>query len=118
MAAIFFVSSDPTPPMPPSLSDKALHLVAYAGLAVLAGRALAHGLPARVTWRIAIGTLAITIGYAVTDELHQRLVPGRSADVYDVIADAAGACLALIAMKCCDILGTPKSSLPVPKSPS
>ena len=117
MAAIFFVSGDPTPPMPANLSDKALHLFAYGGLAVLACRALAGGLPARVTWPVAIGTLAITIGYAITDELHQRFVPGRSADVYDLIADAAGACLALIALKCCDILGTPKSQIPGPTSP-
>ena len=116
MAAIFFVSGDPTPPMPAKLSDKTLHLIAYGGLAVLACRALARGLPARITWSLALATLGITIGYAITDELHQRVVPGRSADVYDVMADAAGACLALIVLKCWDILGTPKSRLPTPNT--
>jgi VanZ family protein len=34
---------------------------------------------------------AITIVYGVTDEFHQSFVPGRSADAYDLAADAAGA---------------------------
>jgi VanZ family protein len=35
--------------------------------------------------------IAITVGYAVTDELHQLFVAGRSAELYDLLADAAGA---------------------------
>ena len=106
MAAIFFVSADPTPPMPDRVSDKTLHLLAYGGLAVLAFRAVAGGLAARVTPTAAIRTLVITIGYAITDELHQRFVPGRSAEISDLLADAAGAALALIALRAWDILGT------------
>lgn len=36
------------------------------------------------------------VGYALTDELHQRFVPGRSGNLFDVCVDAAGALLALV----------------------
>lgn len=116
MAAIFIVSAQPDPPMPQAVSDKSLHVVAYGGLAVLVCRALSRGFPARVTRRTALATLLIVIGYGVTDELHQWTVPGRSADVYDLIADALGAALGLIACWACGILGTPKSQHPQPES--
>ena len=118
MAAIFLVSANPSPPMPARVSDKALHLVAYFGLAALAFRAVSGGLTAPISWRSTMTALVITIGYAITDELHQSFVPGRSADVYDVIADAAGAFLAPIALKAWDILRTPKSQIPNPRPQS
>lgn len=34
--------------------------------------------------------LVITIVYGFTDEFHQLYVPGRSADIYDMGADALG----------------------------
>ena len=36
-------------------------------------------------------TLAVAICYGVLDELHQMLVPGRSAELLDWIADTTGA---------------------------
>ena len=96
MAAIFVVSGQSDPAIPTGVSDKSLHLLAYLGLAVLVCRAIAERLPARVTWRAAMATLAISVGYAITDELHQLYVPGRSADVADLYADAIGASLGLI----------------------
>jgi VanZ family protein len=84
------------PPMPAAVSDKSLHGFAYLGLAVLVFRGLAGRLPARVTWSAASATLAIAIGYAMTDELHQMFVPGRSAEFADLVADAMGASLGLI----------------------
>ena len=96
MAAIFVVSGRSDPAMPAGFSDKSLHALAYFGLAVLAFRAIAGRLPARVTWGAAAAVLAISIGYGITDELHQLYVPGRSADVADLYADAIGASLGLI----------------------
>lgn len=93
MAAIFFVSSLSAPPVPGGVSDKTLHVAAYTVLAILAVRALAGGLPARVRPRTAVVALAIAVGYGITDEVHQMFVPGRHADVADVIADAAGAAI-------------------------
>lgn len=117
MAAIFFVSGDSNPPMPQAVSDKVLHALAYAGLAVLAFRAVSGRFPARATRRTALATLLIAIGYGATDELHQWTVPGRSADVYDLAADAVGAVGGLIACWACGILGPPQSQIPNPKSP-
>jgi VanZ family protein len=97
MAVIFLLSADSSPPAPPHVSDKLLHLLAYAGLAVVIGRAVHGGLPSRLSRRGVVVTIAITVVYGVTDELHQAFVPGRSPDVYDVAADAAGAGVGLIA---------------------
>ena len=116
MAAIFVASADADPPLPERVSDKWMHLLAYAGLAVVVARAVAGGLPRRVTWRVALAALSIAIGYAVTDELHQMFVPNRSADVYDLLADAIGAAAGLIACWAWGIIGAPNRRLPTPTS--
>lgn len=93
MAVIFYLSSLPQPPIPEEVSDKSAHAFGYFGLGVLAARAVAGGLPARMTVRLALTAAAIAVGYGVTDETHQMFVPGRSADLLDLYADAAGACI-------------------------
>jgi len=55
-------------------------------------RAVAGGLARRVSGRAAGLAIAIAVSYGLTDEVHQMFVPGRSAEVADLIADAAGAC--------------------------
>ena len=90
MAAIFYASSLPNPPLPAN-SDKPVHWLAYLGLAVVVVRALAGGLPRPVSHGVAAAAVAITVTYGATDEVHQMFVPGRTADVYDLMADAAGA---------------------------
>lgn len=37
--------------------------------------------------------------YAFSDEFHQSFVPGRDADIYDVIADILGALASLLLFK-------------------
>lgn len=59
---------------------KGAHVLAYALLAVLAGRALPRPGYA-ILWSLA---------YAVSDELHQRLVPGRVGSPVDVLIDGLG----------------------------
>ena len=114
MAAIFWASAQSDPPMPSGVSDKLLHALAYFGLCVLVFRAVAGRFPARVTWRRAAAALAITIGYAATDELHQMAVPGRAAEALDLIADAFGALLALIGGWAWGILRTFRAQSPAP----
>jgi VanZ family protein len=114
MAAIFMASAQSDPPMPSSVSDKPLHALAYLGLGVLVFRAVAGRLPARVTWRRAAAALAITIGYAVSDELHQMAVPGRAADAFDLVADAFGASLALVGCWAWDIIRRPDRNSRLP----
>ena len=91
MAAIFFVSGMHQAPLPENVSDKSAHSAAYFLLGVLVVRAVHGGLPARVLVRGALLTLLITVGYGASDEVHQRFVAGRSADVLDLRADAIGA---------------------------
>lgn len=93
MAAIFYISAQPDVTVPGGLSDKPTHSLAYAGLAVTVVRALAGGLGAPVAWRTALGAIAITAGYGLTDEFHQSFVPGRFAEVSDVVANTIGACI-------------------------
>lgn len=89
MAAIFYVSSLPQPAIPAG-GDKPWHLIAYMGLAVVVVRALAGGLPRRLTLRTAATAIAIGAAYAASDEIHQMFVPGRSAEAADLLADVIG----------------------------
>ena len=72
----------------PDVNDKLLHLGAYAGLAFLLAAAL-------TACRLKHGTLLITLVvaavYGCFDELSQKLVAGRTADVADWAADVFGA---------------------------
>jgi VanZ family protein len=85
-------TSIPTIPGPPAAAgmDKLVHLTMYGVLGVLALRAAWDGTP-----RTAIVTLAAIAVFAAADEWHQRLIPTRSADVGDWIADVAGATLGI-----------------------
>ena len=93
--AIFFVSGLPVAPLPEEVSDKTGHMAAYAGLAILAVRALGGGLPCRVVWRVAWLALVIAGGYGAFDELHQLLVPGRTGELLDWYADVSGAVIGI-----------------------
>jgi VanZ family protein len=68
---------------------KLAHFTEYLILGILIIRALrdARG------WRLEHALMAIALAtvYAVSDELHQRFVPGRTAAVGDVGVDAVGA---------------------------
>jgi VanZ family protein len=90
MGAIFYVSSLSDLPLP-SGTDKPLHGLVYLGLALVVIRAVVGGLPGRIDMWGATTAILITVGYAVTDEVHQMFVPGRSAEIYDLLADAGGA---------------------------
>jgi VanZ family protein len=93
-ALIFFLSSQSSFPVPKGIwtADKLLHCVEYAVLGALTARALAafgRGGVVPLAWLLA----AL---YGVSDELHQSLVPGRSAEVLDAVAAAAGALLGVL----------------------
>jgi VanZ family protein len=91
MAALFFVSSLSSLPSPPAgLTDKHEHFFFYGILAALALRALAQGEWRRVTLGTVLRAIVLSSAYGVTDEFHQRFVPGRSYEVLDMAADAIG----------------------------
>jgi VanZ family protein len=70
------------------IAHKSAHVVVYAALAWLWWRALAP--ERRFTWPVLLSALLLTILYGISDEIHQRFVPGRHGRVADVLFDAAG----------------------------
>jgi VanZ family protein len=84
-ALIFSLSAQSTVPGPevPGI-DKVEHFAAYAVLGWLLARAAD-----RSALSLAVG-LALGVLYGASDEIHQMFVPGRSPDVMDWVADAAG----------------------------
>lgn len=96
MALIFYLSAQPNLSSGLGIIDligrKLVHAGIYALLCLLWWRALATTSlkpPAAIT--IALG---LSIGYGVSDELHQTLVDGRHGAPIDVGIDAVGAVLA------------------------
>ena len=95
MAVIFVASSVPNlRRLPGDMSDHTGHFLAYAGLSLVCLRALAGARWAGVTWSRAAAAWLISVLYGVSDELHQRFVPGRFAALDDIAADALGAATA------------------------
>jgi VanZ family protein len=97
--AIFVESSiSRVPALPSGFTDKDAHALLYAGLAVLILRALSGGrwlAAATASGAAAVGLAAL---YGISDEFHQRFVPGRTADVFDWFADVVGASLGVVAV--------------------
>lgn len=92
MALIFFLSSRPDLPHHPEplidlILKKSAHLVEFAILAFLLAKALGRDRKAPV---LLIGGL-----YALSDEAHQSLVPGRNPAWSDVAVDFLGVALGL-----------------------
>ncbi|OGL79447.1 hypothetical protein A3J43_02025 [Candidatus Uhrbacteria bacterium RIFCSPHIGHO2_12_FULL_54_23] len=90
---IFIGSSIPGREIPGMVSTASilLHVGEYCALAALAARAGARQPGGMQGWQIAVVAFAAAVWFAVTDEIHQAWVPGRTVDTMDFIADAAGA---------------------------
>ena len=87
MALIFYLSAQPSVgPELPAFTRVIAHFSEYALLAALWAWALAPRLGRRA---IPVAA-AICVLYAITDELHQRSVPGRDSDPFDVLVDCLG----------------------------
>ena len=85
---IFWLSSREVPPDLPRGADKILHFFEYFVFTFLLWRAFEQR-----GWRVRSKTLAVVLIaaiYAASDEVHQSLVPGRFASIYDWFADVAG----------------------------
>ena len=73
-------------------ADKLAHLSIFGVLGLLLLRAMARTTRLAPAARVVVA-VALVAAFGVTDELHQMLVPGRTAEVADVAADATGALL-------------------------
>lgn len=78
------------------LMRKSGHFLGFGTLAVL----FWFGLSATGWWRYLLAWGFATI-YGATDEWHQSFIPGRSASVYDVMLDSAGALVFLLVLYLC-----------------
>lgn len=99
MAIIFYESSQPVlPSVVDGVNDKVLHIGGYTALGALVIRALTDGFRRPVTWRAGLFAIALTTAYGLSDEVHQAFVPPREMDPWDLLADATGATLAVVAL--------------------
>ncbi|MGB5810869.1 MAG: VanZ family protein [Polyangiales bacterium] len=73
------------------MRDKGIHFVEYAVLGWLCAAAASRTWLTRPWWRTAVFALFVTVLWGLSDEIHQAFVPGRSAEVADLIADTIGA---------------------------
>jgi len=109
MGIIFYVSALPEVSIPTNISDKSGHSLAYALLSALLLRAFAGGLRVPARAKMVVTAMALATAYGGALELYQLFVPGRTADVQDLIADAIGAAVGAVALWLCGIL------LPAPR---
>jgi len=72
------------------LRDKGIHFVEYAVLGWLCAVASARTWPSASAWRTAAFAVFVSVLWGLSDEIHQALVPGRSSELGDVIADLLG----------------------------
>jgi VanZ family protein len=75
--------------------DKLAHGIEYFIFGLLAIRAFAGASEVSRIGRIYVWAALVSLLYGLSDEFHQHFVPGRSADPYDLLADAAGIFLAV-----------------------
>lgn len=95
MGLIFLLSHQPSLPTPSLFEgqDKLFHGLAYALLgSFYLGAVPRPWLLARPQrWVVQVALLATL--YGLSDEFHQSFIPGRSAEVWDLLADGCGALL-------------------------
>jgi len=90
---IFVVSAVPSI-TPPTfgfvLEDKILHFIEYSIFSVLLFLAFFTSRKEFLKKHVFLISSLIGIAYAVSDELHQKFVPGRSCEFFDFLADSLG----------------------------
>jgi VanZ family protein len=96
MGLIYYLSAQPDLPQAGMgwadlLISSLAHVSVFGALAVLWARALGSR---RHAWLLAF---TLTVLYALSDEFHQSFVPGRKPDPWDLLCDAFGAAMGLLA---------------------
>lgn len=90
---IFVVSAVPSI-TPPTfvfvLEDKILHFIEYSIFSALLFLAFFTSGKEFLKKHVFLISSLIGIAYAVSDELHQKFVPGRSCEFFDFLADSLG----------------------------
>ena len=81
-----------------NLLRKSAHLTEYAVLAVFLYNSLKPARDPFWSGKAAFWALLASGSYSITDELHQRFVPGRHASLFDCLLDITGACVGLFVL--------------------
>ncbi|MDR0909473.1 MAG: VanZ family protein [Spirochaetaceae bacterium] len=90
---IFSLSAQSVLPQPKGIFgwDKFQHLLAYASLSFCAGFWFStQDWKAKPVFALLI-TIAVSILYGLSDEIHQYFTPGRDCNIFDLLADSLGA---------------------------
>ena len=94
LSASFYLSSRPGSDIPNLMPDFAAHVAEYAVLGFLVLRVFNRGMSRRPSLRALLLSILFCIGWGVSDEYHQSLVPGREASLEDLVSDLVGVLLA------------------------
>lgn len=98
---LFTLTSLPSQSVPSvGVNDKLEHSLAYFGLSFLLYLTLLFQKKSDFLKKYAaIFTILIIVIYAVLDEVHQLLIPGRSCEMLDFLADMLGGIVGIIILK-------------------
>jgi len=103
MIIIFIASSLPEKKLPEigfEMNDKIIHIGEYFLLYLLFFLSFSNIEKDNIISKnLFTFSFILTVFYGITDELHQALVPGRSADIFDIVADIFGALLGILFLK-------------------
>ena len=99
MGTIFFISHQPgdnisLPHFPGA--DKLAHMISYSVLAGTVFFAWSEEQKNSNPRTLIFYTFAFCILYGISDEFHQSFIPGRTASVYDLLADCVGAAVVCV----------------------
>jgi VanZ family protein len=92
---IFLASAIPSaaPPLQFQFGDKILHFIEYSVFSLLLFLTFFSSGKDFLKRHVFLLSSLVGIAYGLSDELHQKLVPGRSCDVFDFLADCLGVIL-------------------------
>lgn len=95
---IFILSASPSIAPPPGfvLEDKIYHFIEYGIFSYLLFLAFYHSRSEFLKKHFIVLSCIVGMAYGLSDEIHQSLVPGRSCEFLDFVADCLGVALVQI----------------------
>ena len=92
MALVFWLSANPMPERMPQYwqIDKLYHFCAYLVMGLLWARAITNGRAGRPWMGELVAAVVITVAFGALVEVYQSLLPYRTGDVVDAVANGAG----------------------------
>jgi len=98
---LFTLTTLPTHSVPSvGVNDKVEHLLAYFGLSFLLYLTLLFQKKSIILKNYAVlFTFLAVFAYGIMDEVHQLLIPGRSCELLDFLADMFGGVVGIVVLK-------------------